>query len=158
MKLRTIWSLLLCFVTFGLAGCEGTPPPDLGVTAGRLAPCPDSPNCVSSQADDEEHGMEPIEYDGATEAARDRLLAILAARARTEVVESEPNYIRAEARSRIFGFVDDVEFYLDEEAGLIHFRSASRMGYSDMGVNRDRMVEISAEFYRRAAETPAASS
>jgi uncharacterized protein (DUF1499 family) len=65
---------------------------------------------------------------------------------RTDIVTLEEDYIHAECRSRIFGFVDDVEFWFDGANGVIHFRSASRMGYSDLGVNRKRMERIRKEF------------
>ncbi len=148
---RSSWlSLVLCLLTLGMAGCSGSPPDNLGVVNGRLAPCPDTPNCVSSQEDDDVHGMEPIEHDGSMEEAQALIREILEEMPRVTVVHEQPGYIRAEARSRIFRFVDDLEFYFDPEAGQIHYRSAARLGRSDLGVNRDRMVRILDEFYRRA--------
>jgi uncharacterized protein (DUF1499 family) len=63
---------------------------------------------------------------------------------RTRVVSEEANYLHAEFTSRLFRFVDDVEFHVDENAGLIQFRSASRAGRNDFGVNRARMEQIRA--------------
>lgn len=114
----------------------------------RMAPCPDSPNCVSSLAapTDSVHFSEPLTYTGDMAAAKTRLLAVLSARPRTTLVEDDGAYLRAEARSLIFRFVDDVEFQFDEANQTIHFRSAARLGYGDMGVNRKRMEEIRAAF------------
>lgn len=140
--MRKHWSLLLCLLTLGMAGCAGQPPDNLGVRDGRLAPCPESPNCVSSQETDEVHGMEPLAIPLPPERAQELLLEVLQEMPRSKIVTTEPGYVRAEFRSRIFRFVDDVEFYFDKEAGLLHYRSASRLGRSDLGVNRDRMVTI----------------
>lgn len=120
------------------------PPSGLGVRDGKLAPCPDSPNCVSSQADasDSAHYSPPITFSGDPARVRERLRQVLESRPRVTVLRDEPDYLYAEFRSRWFGFVDDVEFWIDPEAGLIHFRSASRVGYSDLGVNRSRMERI----------------
>ncbi len=90
--------------------------------------------------------MDPIPYVGDADAALTRLKAVLAARPRTTVVEQSGDYLRAEAVSRVFRFVDDVEFLLDRDAKAIHFRSASRLGRSDLGVNRKRMEEIRKAF------------
>jgi uncharacterized protein (DUF1499 family) len=146
MNPKKILSLILCFATFGLWGCAGEQPDNLGIHQGRLAPCPDSPNCVSTQAEDATHRMEPISYMGSREAAQSKMLEILNEMERIEVVVDDPGYLRAEARSRIFGFIDDVEIYLDDEDKQIHFRSAARLGRGDMGVNRQRMEQITEAF------------
>lgn len=117
-------------------------PFNLGVEHGRLAPCPQSPNCVSTQATDEEHGIEPIVYEGDISAAHSTILAILQADPQFTITTNTPTYIHAEARTAVWQFIDDVEFFFDEAAGLIHFRSASRLGYGDGGVNRQRMEKI----------------
>jgi uncharacterized protein (DUF1499 family) len=122
-------------------------PEGLGVSAdGRLADCPPSPNCVSTFATDAEHSMEAIPYDGATAVAHDAILAILRATPHFTIITDDPTYIHAEARSAAWGFIDDVEFYFDENNSLIHFRSASRLGYGDGGVNRARMAKIVAAY------------
>lgn len=122
-------------------------PPGLGVSGGRLAPCPSSPNCVSTQADpaDSIHAMPALPLTLPVAEAQARLREVLAAQPRVEVLRDEPGYIHSVFRSATMNFPDDVEFYLDEAAGLIHFRSASRLGYGDMGANRARMEQISAE-------------
>jgi len=112
----------------------------------QLPPCPRTPNCVSTQAPPGLHRMEPIPYSGSLAEARERLLAVLRAYPRTRIVREEPDYLKAECRSRLFRFVDDVELVLDDQGKQIHFRSASRLGYGDRGVNRKRMKEIRAAF------------
>lgn len=115
--------------------------------ANRLAPCPRKPNCVSTQAPEgSSKRMDPIPYSGPLPQARERLLKILRAYPRTRIVKEEPDYLKAECTSRLFRFVDDVELLLDDQAKRIHFRSASRLGYRDYGVNRKRMKEIRAAF------------
>ena len=108
----------------------------------RLEPCPSSPNCVVSANGDEEHQIDPITYQGDRATAKETLLKVLSVVPRTEVIDSTDNYIHAESTSRIFKFVDDVEFYFPEDENVIHLRSASRVGESDLGVNRRRMEQI----------------
>jgi uncharacterized protein (DUF1499 family) len=117
-----------------------------GETTHTLAPCPASPNCVSSQATDAQHFTEPLRYTGEATLAWNRLKSALGTESRLSVVEDTGSYLHAEARSLIFRFVDDVEFILDPEAGVIQVRSASRTGYSDFGVNRRRVKRIRKTF------------
>jgi len=121
-------------------------PTNLGVTDGHLADCPSSPNCVSTQASDGQHRMEPISFGGSSEEAIQRVKDVLAEMTRTKIVTLEGNYLHVEFRSAFFRFVDDVEFLIDPKDQLIHFRSASRVGYSDLGVNRRRMEQIRKTF------------
>jgi len=125
---------------------SGVRPDSLGATAGRLAPCRPSPNCVSSQADpgDAVHHVAPL--TAGADAARTfaALKREVRASPRVTVVTDAPQYLYAEYRSRIFGFVDDVEFWLDPRAGAIHVRSASRLGRGDLGVNRARVERLRA--------------
>jgi uncharacterized protein (DUF1499 family) len=114
----------------------------LGVESGHLASCPTSPNCVVSQNADPEHTIEPIPYHLEHDKVKEILLKVLTVVPRTEVVEQTDNYIHALSKSRIFKFVDDVEFYLPADESVIHIRSASRVGDSDLGVNRRRMEQI----------------
>lgn len=114
--------------------------------ANKLTPCPDTPNCVSSLAEDTKHFIEPISYEGEKAVAQNELLGILNSLKRVRVVRVEDDYIHAEFVSFIFRFVDDVEFYFDNAKKLIQVRSASRTGYSDLGVNRRRIEEIRKQF------------
>ncbi|WP_152054343.1 DUF1499 domain-containing protein [Tautonia marina] len=117
-------------------------PANLGVEDGRLAGCPDSPNCVSSQSDDPEHRVEPLPLRGSASEALGRLKSVLEAMPRTRIVDERNGYLHAEATSLVFGFIDDLEFLVDEDEQVIHVRSASRVGHSDLGVNRDRVERI----------------
>jgi uncharacterized protein (DUF1499 family) len=114
----------------------------IGIENNHLAPCPSSPNCVVSQDGDEEHSIEPIAYRGDRTTAKETLLKVLSVVPRTEVIEDTGNYIHTESTSRIFKFVDDAEFYFPEGENIIQVRSASRVGESDLGVNRRRIEQI----------------
>ena len=114
----------------------------VGLNNGHLSACPSSPNCVISQDGDEEHAVEPIAYDGDRSSVKEALLKVLSVVPRTEVIEDTDNYIRTESTSRIFKFVDDAEFYFPEGENVIQVRSASRVGESDLGVNRRRIEQI----------------
>ena len=120
----------------------GTRPDNLGVYSGRLAPCPSSPNCVSSYSQDAQHGIAALSYDSEPEMAIANLKQIIESMPRTNIVKEEENYLYAEFTSKIMGYVDDVEFYVDEDANAIQVRSASRLGESDLGVNRERVETI----------------
>jgi uncharacterized protein (DUF1499 family) len=119
-------------------------PGNLGVRNGRLAPCPASPNCVCSQDDDPAHHVEPIPFTGSPHVALAFLVTAVTAQPRTRLLTVGGNYLHAEFGSRVFRFVDDVEFLIDADQGVIHVRSASRAGYSDFGVNRRRIETLRA--------------
>lgn len=131
-------------VAFLLAACAGERPGGLGMRGGALAPCPSSPNCVSSMAGDERHRIDPLAFTDDADAAFERLKRVLSARGDCSVVEEGEGYLRAELRTRLF--VDDAEFLLDWARRVIQVRSASRVGYWDLGKNRRRMEEIRAAF------------
>jgi len=114
--------------------------------ANSLAPCPDSPNCVSSLAEDTQQKIAPLSYNGDLEIAKQRLLMVVAQLPRTAVVLNDGNYIHVTQTSFVFHFVDDIELVFEDEAKLIHVRSASRTGYLDFGVNRKRVVNIRRSF------------
>jgi len=86
--------------------------------------------------------MDPVPFDSSVEAAMDRIRSIVETHPRASVVAEDANYLRAEFVSPVFRFIDDVEFLIDEDEELVHFRSASRVGRSDLGVNRKRMSKI----------------
>ena len=120
----------------------------IGITNGRFHPCPNSPNCVSTQSNDEKHKMIPIKYNASLEQAKLKILDIIKSLKRTRIKTKTDNYIHIEFRTAIFRFVDDVEFYFDDTEKIIHFRSAARLGYSDLGVNRKRMDFITKLFHK----------
>jgi len=138
--------VLHTLLTAGDTMFAGRRPTDLGVHDGKLAPCPRTPNCVSSQADphDKLHYIAPIRFRGTPVQAMAAVRAALERMPRATVVAHDPDYLYAEFRSRLMGFVDDVEFTYDDKAGLIQLRSASRLGSGDFGVNRRRIEAIRA--------------
>jgi uncharacterized protein (DUF1499 family) len=124
----------------------GSPPAALGVRDGHLAPCPASPNCVSSQAADADHRIAPIAYTGDGGAALAKLARVIAAQAGTTIVAQHDGYLYATFQTPLMGYVDDVEFVVDPARSVIHVRSASRLGYRDFGVNRKRIETLRANF------------
>ena len=136
-----------------LFSCAGIRPTDLGAHAGHLAPCPASPNCVSSEAEPGPHQIEPLSFDGDSDAAWRAVQNAVEQLPRTRVVSLEPGYLHAQCRSALMGFVDDLELHLRAAEGTIAVRSASRLGWSDMGVNRQRVDTLRQEF-RRAQQAP----
>lgn len=117
-------------------------PGNLGVREGKLAECPGTPNCVATQTELPPFQMAPIPFPDSPEQALARMETALRSLPRTRIVEKTPGYLHAECRSFLFRFVDDVECLVDAERKVIHFRSASRLGRSDFGVNRRRLEEI----------------
>jgi uncharacterized protein (DUF1499 family) len=131
------------------AACAGARPEGLGVMAGgAFAPCPASPNCVSSDATDAGHRVEPLAFEGTPAEAWRAARKAVAALPRTRIVTESDTYLHAECRSTVFGFIDDLELHLRPEAGGIAVRSASRVGYSDLGVNRSRVESLRAALAR----------
>lgn len=121
----------------------GKRPTNIGVKDGQLSPCPGSPNCVVSQGSpDAEHAIDPIAFSGDPAAALTKLSQVVEAMPRTEVIDKTDTYLYAEFTSDLMGFVDDVEFLVDAETSVIHVRSASRLGQSDLGANRKRIEAI----------------
>ena len=127
---------------------SGTRPDNLGVHDARLAPPKRTPNNVNSQIDknaDPQHYIEPLRYTGDAKQAWAALRRVVDGMQRVKVISTDANYLYAEFTSKLMGFVDDVEFYLDEKAGVIQVRSASRLGRGDVGVNRERIESIRAK-------------
>ena len=108
----------------------------------RLQSCPSSPNCVSTQAQDEGHIIAPFRYRKSRAEAKEVLKEVIRTLPRTKLLEEDESYLHYEFTSLLLRFVDDVEFLFDDEMKTIHFRSASRTGYGDMGVNRKRMEQV----------------
>ncbi len=127
--LGVVWILIL-------VGCSGTRPANLGVSDGKLQPCPETPNCVVSQHTDESHRIAPLQAN--IEVVKKLLITM----DRVKIIKATDSYLYAEFISKIIRFVDDVEFYFDSEEKVLHVRSASRLGKSDFGVNRARIEQI----------------
>lgn len=119
-----------------LLGCAGERPTTLGANNGQLGLCPDSPNCVSSAESRESHRIEPLN------ATLPEVKQAVAAMAGAQIISEQGNYLYAEFTTRLMGFVDDVEFLADPAASIVQVRSASRLGKSDLGVNRKRIEAI----------------
>jgi uncharacterized protein (DUF1499 family) len=111
----------------------------------RPAPCPDSPNCISSLSPPGRHAIDPLTLHQSPDQALRCLKGIVGSMKRARIVAEEETSLRAEFRT-LLGFVDDVEFEVDLSQGLIHMRSASRLGYWDLGVNRRRLEFIRSAF------------
>ena len=127
--------LLLLFIL--LTSCAGTKPDSIG----QFSECPEKPNCIFSKSSTALHMIAPLIYQNSFLEAKEELLKVIKSMPRAEIATNKENFLHVEFTSKIFRFVDDVEFYFNEP-GIIHFRSASRIGHSDMGVNRHRMEEI----------------
>lgn len=123
---------------------SGKRPDNLGVKDGRLASCGRRLNCVSSHAEpgDAQRYVAPLPFKGSAADAIAAARKAVERMRRATVIRHEGNYLYAEFRSRLMGFVDDVEFTFDEKAGLLHVRSASRLGRRDFGVNRERVEAL----------------
>ncbi len=139
-------SLVLLMFVVVFTGCSSVKkgPTFDGVSLGA---CPTSPNCVSSLEDTEgKHYLEEISYTGSREEAIAAILEAVKNEKNYEIVAQREDYIHVIFRSGVFKFIDDLELYLPEDEGVIHFRSAARSGYSDFGVNRKRVERIRKEF------------
>jgi len=133
--------ILALFLVTGCAWVWGrnAPSPQL---SGGLASCPASPNCVSSLAPDAEHAVAPLTFTGDAHATLRQLRALVESMPRAHVVAATDLSIHAQFTSRLLRFVDDVDMVVDPASRTIHVRSASRVGYSDWGVNRARIEDI----------------
>ena len=146
--------LAILLVVFGQLGMlKGKTPSNLGVQDGKLKLPSKTPNSVSSQAhlypDHPQHAyaaIEPFKFTGDADFAMEKLANLLQKGERTTVVKRDPGYIYAQCSTKLLKYTDDVEFWLDKPAGVIHVRSSSRLGRKDLGVNRARVESIRAEF------------
>ncbi|MCI1191575.1 DUF1499 domain-containing protein [Calidifontimicrobium sp. SYSU G02091] len=147
-----------------LGALRGTPPTDLGVRDGRLKPPSATPNSVSSQAAlhpdhprREQAHIDPLPaIDGDARATIAWLATHLETRPDARIVERRGDYLRVEFTTRWLRFVDDAEFWADGAAGVVQVRSASRLGHSDLGVNRQRIEALRAQLAQAAAGRTAA--
>ncbi|MDA0709012.1 MAG: DUF1499 domain-containing protein [bacterium] len=130
----------------GILWARSASRPVLGLRDGLLLPLPASPNCVATQSGEEGQRMDPIPFAGDRESARRHLIEILTRMPNATLVKSKSDYLWVVFRSAFFGFPDDVEFQFSDTE--IHFRSAARLGYSDLGVNRKRMSHIIQLFHQ----------
>jgi uncharacterized protein (DUF1499 family) len=156
MLFANTWLRLIGLLVAGLVGLPvvvlailsfcSRRPANLGAADGWLADCPDTLNCVCSQATQADHRIAPVEITGSADEAWQRLKKVVIAMPNNKVVREDKGYLHVECTSRVFRFVDDLEFLMDAERRVIHCRSASRVGYSDWGVNRRRLKAIRRAF------------
>ncbi|WP_310482849.1 DUF1499 domain-containing protein [Chamaesiphon sp. VAR_48_metabat_403] len=136
-------ALILAFLFWNNHIFAGTAPTNIGVENGKLTVCPATPNCVNSQVSiNDSQKISPIQFTGDIPTTIAKLKQTIASMPRTNIVKETNNYLYVEFASKLMGFVDDVEFYFDNDNKLIQVRSASRLGESDLGVNRQRIEEI----------------
>lgn len=132
--------ILLALFMMGQLSKSGTAP---GLIEGKLSACPQSPNCICTEyPEDVEHFIKPIEYGSANIKVVRSLIRKSIDATGGSMVREKDNYFAATYRSGTFGFVDDLEVRIDETSKQIHIRSASRIGYSDMGVNKARALQL----------------
>lgn len=118
-------------------------PNSLGAANGSLAACPPSPNCVSTTAELESQKMPAIQFADSPQELREKIKASVSKEfPRAKLITESESYLHFEFTSLIFRFVDDVEFLINDKEAILHFRSASRVGHSDLGANRKRMTKI----------------
>jgi uncharacterized protein (DUF1499 family) len=138
--------LVLAFVLWNNQIFAGSPPTNIGINNGKLTACPTTPNCINSQVSaNDNQKIAPIQLTGDTPAMMTKLKQVVQLMPRTKIVKETNNYLYVEFSSKLMGFVDDVEFYFEPETKNIQVRSASRLGESDWGVNRQRIEEIRAQ-------------
>lgn len=137
----------LLLVLFLITACGRTIPEGLGLSNnGQLIDCPDSPNCVSTQTKKEKAKIEPMQYKLEDNAAWLLLVDLLKEDKLAKIIKQENNYIHVAYYTKSKIFIDDVEFLQDKVNNQFHFRSASRVGHSDLGANRKRMEKIRSVF------------
>lgn len=144
-------SLMLAGIIAFLTGCVNESP-RLGIENNRLTPCPETPNCVASHPDTpDKQRVPPLLYTADQALAYEQMESLLSERQDAIVITREhAHYLRADFRTPLLGFIDDVEFYF-QTPGVIMVRSASRIGYSDLGANRRRIEALRKEFSERMA-------
>jgi uncharacterized protein (DUF1499 family) len=159
LRLGLLLLPVLPVAALAVASCTASRPADLGLdAAGRLRPCPDSPNCVNSDEAGRSSSIEPLALAALgvePDAALARVAEAIEATPRARVVTLEGDYLHAEYTSALFRFVDDLEVRLDREAGVLHLRSASRVGHSDLGANAARVEDLRRRLGAPASPTEA---
>lgn len=149
--MQSIRLLSILSLSLVMAACTGTRPAHLGGALTSLQACPDSPNCVSSLADqsDDEHYIAPFAIRSSSqENPISQVALIIKQNSKADIIVQSDHYLYAEYTSDLMRFVDDVEFLFDTEEKVVHVRSASRLGHKDFGVNRDRIEAIRAELIK----------
>jgi uncharacterized protein (DUF1499 family) len=123
-------------------------PKNLGVNNGKLVKMPNKPNAVSSQTDEKDKKVEALEFKGNLKDSKENIIKAIENYGDAKIIKNENDYIYAVFTTGKMKYHDDVEFYFDDREKLIHFRSASRIGYSDMGLNRERYNKLRDVYYK----------
>ncbi len=146
MTIHPVLTVILCMA---ILSCSGQRPDNLGVNDGRLAPCPASPNCICSDGCDPQHQTQPFRLKQPAADAWETVKHVVQQLPRTRIITQTDAYLHAECHSVVFGFVDDLELHLRPADNIIAVRSASRLGYSDFGVNRKRIETLRARLQQQ---------
>lgn len=142
MKIGNVILVAIVIVSLFMVAKNLKTPSGLGVADGKLAPLPKRPNAVSSQTDLSDKYVSPFPFKKNLEMSKSKMLEVLGQYGNISVISNNGNYIHAISTTPRMRFKDDLEFYFDKQAALIHFRSASRVGYSDMGLNKERYNKL----------------
>jgi uncharacterized protein (DUF1499 family) len=147
-----MWRLVLLLIPLGWAvlALPSWRRPELGLFDGKLRSCPESPNCVCSEGETGGHAIEPLHFTGSPAEAWTRLIAIVEATPNTHIMTRDQDYLRVEFVTPLMRYVDDVEFRLTPD--VIHVRSASRVGRSDLGANRKRIEKLRTDFEKPSTQ------
>ena len=138
---KTLLNFCIIFISSIIISCVGKTPTTIGV----FSDCPEKPNCVSTKNSNRKDYIYPFKYKGSRSEAKRILILAVKSFGSSRIKNEQEIFIHVEFISEVFGFVDDVEFYFNKP-GIIDFRSASRIGYSDLGVNRNRMEAVRKKF------------
>lgn len=142
---------IVLLVLFLAANKNSVVPSNLGVKEGRLSPLPDSPNAVSSQTNQVGKRVEPFPFSGGLEQTKALVKQAAADFGGAQILAEKPDYLHLVFTVPFIPFKDDVEFFFSEQERVVHYRSASRVGYSDLGVNQKRYERLRS-LYEQAAK------
>lgn len=145
--------LLLIVAWFARVYWQNAQIPELGHQQGQLAPLSDKPNGVSSQSSEAARQVDPWPFIGNQATSMQAIQQAVSNYGEVEIVQQDADYLRVVFITPLMRFRDDAEFYLDKDKALVHFRSASRAGYSDMGLNRERHQALT-RLYLEQEQTP----
>lgn len=145
-------SFFIILVIIFIISCSNVIPKNIGIKNGKLAEMPRSPNAVSSQTNITEKHVDPFKFNGNLQNTKKIIIKIIKETSNAKIITQNQNYIHVVYTTKIMKFKDDVEFYFDNKAKLVHFRSASRVGYSDMGLNRKRYNQIKNKYLEQVSE------
>jgi len=137
-----IFVIVTVFIIQFIGLLKGKRPEILGIHNNQLRDCPEKSNCVSSYSSNLKFNIEPLPYFSSAENSINKIQKILLGIKGISIITQDTDYIYAECKSFFLGFVDDLEVYCDESKQQCFVRSASRLGYSDFGVNRKRIEKI----------------